>query len=182
VGSIDNKEPAMPATTATTEAVPFVWDRDYRNNEQVRPYFAAYSEVRARVAPEGLDPYDSLFIGEIPGIAGSADEATGIYLLQTMHRLDALAVEIAAFTETGGKPISEFDLDGKVLRGTLVHHGFYMGGTGWEVTKNVRVTFADNPGIPVERQSVLFKKPGQRNWRHQMGSQAQYLFLPAGSS
>lgn len=167
----------MP-NTATTEVAPFVWDRDYKNVEQVRPYFAAYTEARERLVAPGKIAYNDMFVGEIPGIAGSADEDRGIYLLQQMHRLDALAGKVAAFIEEGGKPISEFDLDGKVLRGTLARHGWYVGGTGWEVMEDVRVTLADNLDIPVERRSVWFKGPRQRNWRHYMSSQSNYLFMP----
>src|SRR3954469_24020651 len=106
----------------------FVFDKNYRNDEQVRPYMEAFLAVYTEVEAAGNGTaYNDSFRGLIPAIAGD-DEDTAIYLLQTLRRLDQLAVQIEEFLADGGEEVTTLD---KVRRGTVVHVGFYMGGTGW---------------------------------------------------
>jgi hypothetical protein len=106
----------------------FVFDKNYRNDEQVRPYMEAFLAVYPEVEAAGNGTaYNDSFRGLIPAIAGD-DEDTAIYLLQTLRRLDQLAVQIEEFLADGGEEVTTLD---KVRRGTVVHVGFYMGGTGW---------------------------------------------------
>lgn len=87
-----------------------------------------------------------------------------------MRALDSQAAKAGEFLSTGGAPLAEFDLDSKVARGTLVRHGWYVGGTGWKQMTDMRVT--------VTAGVVHLKAPGQRAWRTHYASPAQYLFRP----
>lgn len=153
--------------TTQTEVSPFVWDRDYKNTEQVRPYMADFLTIYRDI--EGTK-YNALFKGQIPGLANSAHEDTGIYLLQTLADLDRLKETIEAFLSAGGYRLSD-KLPGPTERGTLVHVGFCMKGTGWAKTENVIVTVD-------ERNRVLCKAPRQRNWRTHHDGPSAYLFMP----
>lgn len=146
----------------------FVWDKDYQNHEQVRPYFKDYLRVRAEIRASGTYTYNDLFKGRIPGLAESENEDTGIYMLQNLFRLDEKRDQMEAFVAAGGAPLTEFDLEGKILRGTLARHGWYSGGTGYAERENVRVTVSQN--------RVMFKEPRQRSWRTEYASPEQYLF------
>lgn len=105
----------------------FEWDKNYDNHEQVRPYYQDYLAVRAELEAVGNYPYNDSFKGRIPGIAGK-DEGTAIYLLQGMHQRDEMYAKVDAFLNDGGERVEWLD---EVRRGTVIHYGFYMGGTGW---------------------------------------------------
>ena len=126
-----------------TAPAPFVFDKNYKNNEQVRPYFEDYSRVRAELDAANQYPYNDLFKGRIPGIDGP-NEDTAIYLLQTMHDLDALAVRIEDFlAQDGARWITAEDLaTTQILRGTVVDTGFYVGGTGWKAYESARLVIS----------------------------------------
>ena len=121
-------------------AKPFVFDGDYRNNEQVRPFFAEYSAVRAELDAAGEHPYNNRFSGRIPSLATTNynNGNTAIYLLQTMHDLDALAARKAGFLAGGGVDAHSIER-GKSVRGTVVVYGFRMDETGWKEFKDARL-------------------------------------------
>lgn len=123
------------ADTTTT----FVWDRDYDNHAQVEPFYDAYLTVRDEViTPSGI-AYNDSFVGRIPGIAGP-DEGTAIYLLQRLHSLKALDVQIATFIADGGEPLDMSTISKKPTKfSTVVHYAFYMGGTGWTEWADARL-------------------------------------------
>ncbi len=125
----------------------FVWDRDYNNNEQVRPYLDAYTELRA----QGVF-YNDDFIGKIPGVAGSADEKKAIYMLSCLWHIEQERAQIAAALADGyvrleqGKPGSV----ARYAHAITYRPGHYVGGTGLIRTiESVRVTFWDD-GKPRE--------------------------------
>lgn len=150
----------------------FVFDGDYDNNEQVRSYFAQYGAIRAEFDAAGKYPYNADFMGKIEGLIGSPDEEAGVYLLQRMHDLDDLAARLASATEAGAIPATDLPV-GREVRGTLIRHGWYMGGTGYSETENVRVLRDD-------RDRVTFKLPRQRQWRQHFGqSITGYHFIAA---
>lgn len=164
--------------TATIAPKTFVWDNDYKNHEQVRPYFKDYLKVRTEIEDNGQYTYNDLFKGRIPGLAESDNEDTGIYLLQTLHALDQESAREAEFLASGARWVEEFDWStepalNKGLRGTLVMRGRFMGGTGYEVFEDARVTVRTTgakvvhreTGETVEEFAVLIKKPRQREWR-----------------
>ncbi len=152
---------ARPILEAIAGRAPFVFDRDYNNVEQVRPYFAAYSVIRARLDGAGQVNYNDAFVGLIPAIAGPS-ETTGIYLLQTMHTLDAMRADVAAFIESGGVPADDVDLTVE-RRGDVAAYGWYVGGTGWQLHENVRVS-RDIRG------RVIVKRKGERRGSYVQGT------------
>ena len=120
----------MSQTAAT-----FVFDKDYDNVEQVRPFFTGYLAVRANLDDAGQYPYNDSFTGKISGIEGPSED-TAIYLLQKMYDLDALALKVEEFLASGGEHVTEMT---ETLRGTIVVYGFYMGGTGWSEHREARL-------------------------------------------
>ena len=149
---------------------PFVFDNNYDNVEQVRPYFDDFMAIYDTI--EGVKHSD-IFKGRIPGLCDSTDkhEDTGIYLLQTMARLEKLARKKDEFIAKGAFYLSK-DGPRKFGKGTLAHFGFYVGGIGWS-TLDVASVEID------ERIGVKFKQPRQRNWRIQLNNcPSHYLFLP----
>ena len=157
-------------SVTTTEVPLFEWDNEYDNVEQVRPYMDAFVPLHDEFERTHGTAYNSLFKGKIPGLAGSPREDTGIYLLQTLLDLDRLGERVQQFLDAGGYRLSD-RLPGPQERGTLVHVGFYMGGTGWAVSNQVTVSVNDSG-------NVLFRYPRQRNWRTHHAGPDSYLFKP----
>ena len=151
-------EEAEPATA------PFVFDKNYRNDEQVRPYMEEFLSAFDRLVRPGHDSvYNDRFKGQIPSLAGtdSDNEDTAIYLLQNLRRLDIEAATRAAFVEAGGRKVTADDIQpGQTLRGTVVHSGFYMGGTGWDVREDVRLRVRVHPN---GNRSLEYVEKGKRN-------------------
>jgi hypothetical protein len=145
---------------------PFHFDGNYKNTEQVRPYLADFMVLK-----QAGTFYNAHFKGKIPGLAGtdSKNEDTAIYLLQTLADLEALTERTEAFLANGGYRLSD---QAPATRGTLVHTGFYMGGTGWSETKSATVKIEDG--------MVQFRLPRQRNWRTHFQGPSAYLFRPEG--
>ena len=141
---------------------PFVWDNDYDNNEQVRPYYAGYKAVYDEMAARGAYPYNDEFKGKIPGLEGP-NEDTGIYLLQTMRSLDEVKSNVSDFRAAGGVDSDTLE-PGQEYRGTVAAHSWYSGGTGWKTFESTRFAYTPAGGL-------LFKEPGQRNWRKMMGAE-----------
>lgn len=156
----------MTATIEAAAVTPFVFDRDYKNTEQVRPYLADFSALKNA----GLF-YNDSFKGKIAGLAttDSKNEDTAIYLLQTLFDLERLKERTAAFLAAGGYRLTD-RLPKSTERGTLVRTAFYMGGTGW---KELQVaTVRDENG------TIQFKLPRQKNWRTFHDGPSSYLFMP----
>lgn len=118
---------------------PFEFDGNYKNHEQVRPYMDDFLRVFASFDPDLKFAYNDQFKGRIPGIADGPSEDTGIYLLQTLKSLDELAVQVEKFKAEGGRVVTADDVGDKVLRGTVVFTGFYVGGTGWREFRQARL-------------------------------------------
>lgn len=150
--------------------IPFVWDKNYGNTEQMRPHLADFLAVKKEITDAGKYPYNDSFKGRIQGLAESADEDVGIYLLQRLADLDTLQGRIAKFLRDGGYRLAE-QLPKTDGRGTLVRTGWYTGGTGWGEYQHVKVTVD-------EHGHVLFKLPRQRNWRTHHDGPSAYLFRP----
>lgn len=147
----------------------FVFDGDYGNREQVRPYIDSYKTVRAALDAAHQYPYNDLFKGRIAGIQGGSED-TAIYMLQTMYQRDLDMQRVAEFS---GTPVSELDAEwapGEMRRGTVMRYGWYMGGTGVEVIENVRVT-------RFRSKEYLVVRKGKRNGRF-MGAE-QLMFKAA---
>lgn len=144
-------------------SAPFVFDRDYNNHEQVRPYMDDFNRVYDEIVASGRYTYNDSFKGRIPSLAGtdSKNEDTAIYMCQTLRTLDDEAVKRQEFLASGGRKVTADDLTpGEVLRGTVVKSGFYMGGTGWQVHDDVRVRVRSYPN---GRRELEYVEKGKRN-------------------
>lgn len=160
-------EPAAAGPSADAPA-PFVFDKNYDNHEQVRPYMDDFNRVYDELVESGRYPYNDSFRGRIPslGDVDSKNEDTAIYMLQTLRTLDEEAKKRDAFLESGGRKVTVEDLaDGQVLRGTVVKAGFYMGGTGWSVHENIRLRVHTYPN---GRRELTYVEKGKRNG-HSLG-------------
>ena len=134
-----DKENSAPEGGLGTAAVePFVFDGDYRNNEQVRPFFAEYSAVRAELDAAGEYSHSYSFMGRIPSLAATdaKNEYTAIDLLQKMHGLDAVAVHNADFLAGGGVDARSIE-QGKPVRGTVVNYSLAYG--SWREYEDARL-------------------------------------------
>jgi hypothetical protein len=124
--------------------------------EAVRDFMPAYMTVRDELDAAGRYPYNADFVGRIPGLAGEPDEDRGIYLLQTLHKMDAEREQLAAFLAAGGYPAAEHDPT-VPFRGTVVETGFYVGGTGWREHHDARLLFRNGAPygiLPPRRRTV----------------------------
>lgn len=74
----------------------YTWTGDWKDLEQVRPYFDQFKKIKDG---EGLF-YNDDFRGRIEGLAGP-DEDRGIYLLQKLHRQERNQGTIAAALADG---------------------------------------------------------------------------------
>lgn len=143
--------------------VPFVWDGDYKNQEQVRPYMADFLRVFALFDPDLRLAYNDQFKGRIPAIVGPHED-TAIYMLQNLKRLDELNRQVEKFLADGGREVTPEDVGDKVLRGTVVFYGFYMGGTGWTEYRGARLLRQRRAGGELGSLCVLPK--GKRTKGH----------------
>ena len=152
----------------TAPAKPFMFDNDYFNAEQVRPFFAEYSAVRAAIDAEysaaradldaaGKYPYTDSFRGQDPSPAGTDDqhEDTAIYLLQRLLELDALAVHKADFIAAGGVDAHVIE-PGKTVRGIVVVYGVDSHGASWMEYEDARL-------VRDRRDRIFITPQGQRN-------------------
>jgi hypothetical protein len=65
----------------------FTFNRNYDDKEQIREWLPEFAHLRESMAARGEYPYNDSFVGRIPGLAGP-NEATGIYLLQCLYRIE----------------------------------------------------------------------------------------------
>lgn len=157
----------MTLTTIT----PFTWDKSYDNNEQVRPYYAAYLARRAELEAAGRYPYNDDFKGHIPGIEGDRED-TAIYMLQTMHSLDEMRAQVSAFRDAGGV-VPDVPETGS-LRGDVAVWGWYSGGTGFKILRDVRLVRHPHG------RGLAYIPKGKRN-PCILESQANLLFIKGGT-
>ncbi|WP_143015808.1 hypothetical protein [Microbacterium sp. 77mftsu3.1] len=156
---------------------PFVFNGNYGDHEQVRPYMADYLAAFDQLKRPGFDTvYNDRFKGQIPSLAGTEDKAedAAIYMLQNLRALDELEVTKAEFIASGGRKLDITELaEGETIRGTLVHAGFYMGGTGWAVREDVRVRRWVSPA---GQDYVEYIEKGKRNGRRTLAKEGQFYF------
>lgn len=142
---------ALDAYAAESSVAPFVFDKDRKNKEQVRPYYAAFLIEREHVLADRGFMDISAFRGKIDGIGGP-DEDTAIYLLGTMHDLDAMKVNVADFVEAGGVDGETLE-PGREYRGTVARYGWYSGGTGWQVSESARAVYYPGHGVRITEKN-----------------------------
>lgn len=157
-----------PEESAASPVPPFVFDKNYGNHEQVRPYMDEFNRVYDEIVATGRYTYNDSFKGRIPslGEVDSKTEDTAIYMLQNLRQLDEESVKRQEFLDSGGRKVTVEDLaDGQTLRGTVVKAGFYMGGTGWSVHENIRLRVHTYPN---GRRELVYVEKGKRNG-HSLG-------------
>lgn len=124
----------------TWETASFVFNGDYDDLEQARPFFAAFLEVHAALTEEGKYPYNDSFRGRI-GVTG--DEDAAIYLCQHLLRADQSAGKVARYLADGWEPLDSVT---EITRfAGVVYYGFYSGGGGWSEWPDARLVPEDNP-------------------------------------
>lgn len=149
----------------------FIFNRDFDDHEQVRPYFDGYLARRAELEAAGQYPYNDSFKGHIPGLEGP-NEGRGIYMLQQMYDRDEMQAKVDAFLADGGQPVDELDLpEGRELRGTLATFGFFMGGTGYS---------EQDVWLSRTGDRVMIREPRARTKR--WVSTPRMMFRPSGQS
>ncbi|MHB1782740.1 MAG: hypothetical protein ACYCTE_08620 [Acidimicrobiales bacterium] len=102
-----------------------------------------YEELRTA----GEYPYNDSFKGHL-GLSAGSDESTAIYLCQTLRRLDEDRAQIAAALADGFQPI-EHDAVTDPIRGSVIEHGFYVGGTGFRCWDDVRLVRTGRNGLAI---------------------------------
>lgn len=164
-------------TRIDSPPAPFVFDRDYDNREQVRHLMPEYRDRRRELDAAGRFAYNAEFLN-LPGLASSADrdKDAAIYLLHGLFTLDEEAERETAFLADGGRIVdpAEFDADpALLLRGTIVHRNFYVGGTGWTEYKQAR--------LGRHKLSYYVLPKGKRSNGHTLGAGARLLIREDGS-
>ena len=95
----------------------FIWDNDYGNLEQVRPFLAEFEQLKRALVEAGQYPYNDSFKGKIPALAESEREDTAIFLLQRLSREEQRQADLAAlradgFEEVSARPPGDFEYRG----------------------------------------------------------------------
>ena len=129
---------------AQGSASPWRFDKNYRNTEQVAAFMPAFLERFAELDPTLRFAYNDSFKGHVAGIEGPCED-TAIYLLQGRKRLlelesrvaQALADGFVEVTELPSYRVTETAVPLKCC--SVVHYGFYTGGTGWKEWHDVRL-------------------------------------------
>jgi hypothetical protein len=106
----------------------FVWNRDYSDHEQVRPFLPAFSVLYEALEARGDHYYDDAFLGLIPEIAGD-DEGTALYLLKGLYRLEREHEQVAEIRETHDELV-EINLERRFASVVVYRPGYYVGGGG----------------------------------------------------
>lgn len=86
----------------TTTPAPFIFDKDYRNLNQVAHLWDTYESRHQELVAAGRYPYNADFKGKIAGlVADDKNEDTAIYLLQTMRHIREFDAEVQALKDAG---------------------------------------------------------------------------------
>lgn len=86
----------------TATPAPFVFNKDYRNIDQVAHLWEAYDARHQELVAAGRYPYNSDFKGQIDGlVADDKNEDTAIYLLQTTRHIREFEAEVQALKDAG---------------------------------------------------------------------------------
>jgi hypothetical protein len=134
----------MTTTTATAPA-PFTFDRDYSNFAQITPYYPAFTARMAELEAAGRYPYNAEFKGHL-GVEDDKAEDTAIYLCQTLTHIHDDALKVNAFIAEGGRFITADDKPtGRV---DVAMFGWYSGGSGFRVHRDVRLVYRPGAALP----------------------------------
>ncbi len=143
----------MTNVTTTSDTIEFRFNTDYKDTEQVRQFMPAYLRRYAELCEAGKYPYNDSFRGHL-GVTG--DEDTAIYLCQRLRDLDEISVKVAAALADGYVPVGQVDTP--IRCSSVIHYGFYLGGTGFKEFTDVRLV----PGL-TDLPAVLPKRARTRS-------------------
>lgn len=134
----------MPSTdTIPATATPFVFNRDYSDLTQVEPFLPEFVVIFDSLTTGPNDiAYNDDFVGRIPGIAGP-DEATAIYLLQSLRRQRVVEAQTEAFLAAGGELLDPATLTVTTRFTEVAYYGFKKNCTGWATWTDARIVPAD---------------------------------------
>lgn len=127
---------------AMAPVAPFEFDGDYKNLAQVLPYYQAYTARYRALDAAGAYPYDDSFNGYL-GIGCGKSEDTAIYLCQTLTHIHEDALRVNDFIADGGRFLADERPTGRV---DVAMFGWYMGGTGFKVHRDVRLVYRGENG------------------------------------
>jgi hypothetical protein len=117
----------------------FVFDGDYKNLDQVLPFYPAYIDRYDLFKAQGQYPYNDLFRkGVVKDPASRKDEDAGIYLLQTLRAQLELADRVVQAKTDGYYELDTIPTDWTKYAG-IIHYGFYTNGTGWQQWLSARL-------------------------------------------
>lgn len=149
---------AGPDEDAALRMLARAWHRDWerRGTALAAEHYDEFVAVYDEIVDGGDYPYNSLFQGRIPGLAGQTDKNPGvqgvmedhvIYLMQGMRRIREMQTHVDAFIAEGAEPIET--VTGTEPFRKVMSYGFYVGGTGMKVHENVRLQAPTSPGGPM---------------------------------
>lgn len=148
----------------------FVFDKNYRNTDQVAPYFDAYMARFRELEAGGQYPYNDSFRGHVPGIEGDC-EGAAIYIMQGVRHLNEEHARVAKLRAEGLAPIDNLPARKRFARIALYRPGSYTNGTGeLSVYEDARLV-PDDQGRPY---AVL---PKGKRTRGYLVQNAQVLVL-----
>lgn len=104
----------------------FVFNKQYRDLEQVAPFLADFNRVYDEIRASGQYTYNDSFRGRVPGIEGP-DEDRAIYLLQQLHDLRLNEARVEAMLADGYELVERLDGTTKFSRVALMPHEGYVG-------------------------------------------------------
>jgi hypothetical protein len=104
----------------------FVFNKQYRDLEQVAPFLADFDRVYAEIRASGQYTYNDSFRGRVPGIEGP-DEDRAIYMLQNLRRERENDARLAALLTDGYELVERLDATTKFARVVLMPHSGYVG-------------------------------------------------------
>lgn len=132
----------------------FTFNNNYKDKEQVRQFMPRFIELREAMAAAGQYPYNSCFVGKIPGAEGPNEE-TAIYLLQCLYSIEAEQRAMAQL-RTELEPLTELAETQKFSRIVAYEAGHYVGGTGR------RQSFEDARIVPRDGKPYVVLPKGKR--------------------
>lgn len=144
----------------------FVFNRNYKDLEQVAEFLPAFRERLAELERAGQYRYNDAFKGHIPGIEGP-DEDTAIYLLQGLDRARENAERIVAALADGYEPLERVDRITKFSSVVVYDDQDRMRGPIWQEWEDARLIPETNAHHnPGEICAVLPK--GKRTHGHRV--------------
>jgi hypothetical protein len=131
----------------------WAFNRDYKDLEQVVPFWPAYEAVFEELTEAGDFPFNDRFRGRIPGIEGPGEDSA-IYLLQNLRYLRDHVAKLAAYRAAGWRDYIPGELETPERFAGIVEHSFDSEGTGWREWVSARLArFAPGTVVVLPRRA-----------------------------